>query len=129
MIVLDTAALISWLSGHGELSQAAREAIECERHMGEIAISVISALDVSQYIDDGRLKLSINTRIWLSTLASIEGIRVVPIDTGIAVRAATLPSVLSSHQRLIGATATALGASLITPDALLREFAYAEVIW
>ena len=129
MIVLDTAALALWLSGHGGLSAAARNAIERELEIGEIAISVISVLDVAEYVEDGRLELSVSMRGWLSSLASIEGVRIVPIDVSIAVRATNLPSVLTSHQKIIAATSISLGGPLITPDPRLREFAYAGAIW
>ncbi|WP_233858028.1 type II toxin-antitoxin system VapC family toxin [Paraburkholderia sp. HD33-4] len=129
MIVLDTTALIMWLGGHDKLSAAAREAIEREMQVGEIAISMISVVEVAEYVDDGRLKLSVDTRRWLSTLASIEGMRVVPVDMAIAVQAAALPTLLTSHQRLIASTAIVLGGMLITPDARLRAYSYAGAIW
>lgn len=129
MIVLDSTALLAWLDGQDRLSDAALAAIELELKGGDVAISVISVLDISQYIDDGRLQLSVSKRNWLSLLPSIEGLRVVPVDMAIALRAATLSSVLPSHQRLIAATAIAHGAALITLNARLREFGYAEAIW
>ncbi|MEX3858615.1 MULTISPECIES: type II toxin-antitoxin system VapC family toxin [Paraburkholderia] len=129
MIVLDTAALIMWLSAHDKLSVTARKAIDREMNAGEIAISMISVLEVAEYVEDGRLKLCVDTRRWLSTLASVEGLRVVPVDMAIAVQAAALPTTLTSHQRLIASTAMALGGTLITPDARLREFSYAGAIW
>ncbi|RZF24691.1 type II toxin-antitoxin system VapC family toxin [Paraburkholderia sp. UYCP14C] len=129
MIVLDTTALIMWLGGHDKLSVTARDAIEREMQVGEIAISMISVVEVAEYVDDGRLKLSVDTRRWLSTLASIEGMRVVPVDMAIAVQAAALPTLLTSHQRLIASTAIVLGGMLITPDARLRAYSYGGAIW
>ncbi|MGF6839606.1 PIN domain nuclease of toxin-antitoxin system [Paraburkholderia youngii] len=49
MIVLDTAALIMWLSAHDKLSVTARKAIDREMNAGEIAISMISVLEVAEY--------------------------------------------------------------------------------
>jgi PIN domain nuclease of toxin-antitoxin system len=129
MIVLDTPALVCWLSGQGELSDAALAAIERELEGGTIAISAISVLDIAQYVEEGCLSLSIDTRSWLSALASLEGVRVVPVDTAIAVRAATMPFELSERQRLLAATARELHATLVTSDAQLREAVYTESIW
>ncbi|WP_321807026.1 hypothetical protein [Burkholderia sp. BCC1993] len=129
MIVLDTPALISWLSSRGDLCAGTREVIDRSLRAREIAISVISVLDIGQYVHDGRLELSVSTRSWLSELASIDGIRLVAVDTIIAVRAAALSTLLSSHQRLIAATATTLAGVLVTPDTRMRELAYVETIW
>jgi PIN domain nuclease of toxin-antitoxin system len=129
MIVLDTVALILWLCDQSRLSVAAREAIEREMTTGEVVISTISVLDIANYVEDGRLALSVNMRSWLSTLASIEGVRVVAVDLAIAIRAASMSSSLTSHQKLIAATAIALGGALVTPDARLREHTYADSIW
>jgi PIN domain nuclease of toxin-antitoxin system len=127
--MLDTRALVAWITGQGTLSATAREKIESEREAGEIAISVISVLELGRYVDDGRLELSIDKRRWLLTLASIEGLHVMPVDMAIAVRAAFFPSELASNERLVAATAIILGCDLVTPDARLRKLVYVETIW
>jgi PIN domain nuclease of toxin-antitoxin system len=129
MITLDTLALVYWLSGRGGLSPAAHDTITRELDGGEVLISTISVLDVAQFVEDGRLALSMDTRSWLSMLVSIEGVRMVSVDTSIAVRAASMSFQLSSHQRLIAATARSLGTALITPDKRIRELTYVETIW
>lgn len=129
MIVLDTAALILWLCDQGRLSVAAREAVERGMEAGEIAISTISVLDIAKFIEDGRLELSVNTRSWLLTLATIEGMRVIPVDFSIAVRAANMLVPLTPHQKVIVATTIALGGALVTPDAYLRTHTYVDSIW
>lgn len=129
MIMLDTQALVAWITGHGTLSTAAREKIEREREAGETAISVISVLELGRYIDDGRLQLSIDKRRWLMALTSIEGLHVMPVDMAVTLRAAVFPSELASNERLIAATAIMLGCELVTPDARLRKLVYVETIW
>ena len=129
MIVLDTVALILWLCDQGRLSVAAREAVERGMDAGEIAISTISVLDIAKFIEDGRLELSVNTRSWLLTLATIEGMRVIPVDFSIAVRAANMLVPLTPPQKIIVATTIALGGALITPDAYLRTHTYVDSIW
>ena len=129
MITLDTFALVCWLSGQKGLSKAARCAIDQELNGGDILISAISALEIAEFIEEGRLELSMDTRSWLSTCASVEGVRMIPVDTEIAFRAATLSPVLSSHQRLIVATARTFGGALVTPDAKVRTSTYVETIW
>ncbi|RQH07000.1 type II toxin-antitoxin system VapC family toxin [Paraburkholderia dinghuensis] len=129
MITLDTLALVYWLNGKGELGDAAQQAIDNELNGGEILISTITVLDLVQFVEEGCLELSMDTRSWLSTLISIEGVRLVPVDSAIAVRAASMSRELTSHQRLIAATARTLGGTLVTPDARMRELTYVETVW
>jgi len=129
LVVLDTPAMVMWLSGHGTLSSSIRERIERELGAGALAISVISILEASQYVDSGRLKLSVDKRRWLSTLASIDGLQVVPVDMAITVRAASFPAELDLNMRLIAATAITVNAVLVTPNEHLRALVYGESIW
>jgi PIN domain nuclease of toxin-antitoxin system len=129
MITIDTFVLVCWLSGQKGLSKAARNAIDRELTGGDILISAISALEIAEFVEEGRLRLSMDTRSWLSTCASVEGVRMIPVDTEIAFRAATLSSALSSHQRLIVATARTFGGALVTPDPKVRALTHVETIW
>ena len=70
-----------------------------------------------------------DARSWLSTFVSMEGVRMVPVDTEIALRAARLSPALTSHQRLIVATARTFGGALVTSDAKVRASTYVETIW
>ncbi|TAL98679.1 MAG: PIN domain-containing protein [Paraburkholderia sp.] len=129
MITLDTYAVIYWLGDCTELSDAARAAIADALDGGEVLISSISVLEVAQFVEIGRLVLSIDTRRWLATLTSIEGVRMVPVDTAIAMRAASMSSVLPIAQRIIAATARTLGVPLVTPDRRVRELTHVETVW
>jgi PIN domain nuclease of toxin-antitoxin system len=129
MITLDTLALVCWLGRQKALSQAAHDAIDRELDGGEILISTISALEIADFVKEGRLGLSMDARSWLSTFVSMEGVRMVPVDTEIALRAARLSPALTSHQRLIVATARTFGGALVTSDAKVRASTYVETIW
>ncbi|WP_322047281.1 type II toxin-antitoxin system VapC family toxin [Paraburkholderia sp. J67] len=130
MIALDTCALVYWLRGDEALSEPARGAIEGALDGGsEVLISTISVLEIAQFVENGRLALSMDTRRWLATLASLEGVRMVPVDTAIAVRATTMSPQLPQPQRLIAATARTLGVPLVTPDARMRELTHLDTIW
>jgi PIN domain nuclease of toxin-antitoxin system len=129
MITLDTLALVCWLGRQKALSQAAHDAIDRELDGVEILISAISALEIAEFVKDGRLGLSMDARSWLSTFVSMEGVRMVPVDTEIALRAARLSPALTSHQRLIVATARTFGGALVTSDAKVRASTYVETIW
>ncbi|WP_296653420.1 type II toxin-antitoxin system VapC family toxin [Paraburkholderia sp.] len=129
MIALDTLALIYWLSDDKSLTPAARAAIDHETDGGEMLVSMISVLEVLQFVDDGRLALSMDARSWLSIIVSVDYVRMVPVDIEIAFRAASLSEELSCEQRLIVATARTFGTRLVTPDARLRSLAHVETVW
>ncbi len=129
MIALDTCALVYWLRGDQALSERARAAIEGALDSSEVLISAISMLEVAQFVENGQLALSMDTRRWLATLASLEGVRMVAVDTAIAVRATTMSPQLPPPQRLIAATARTLGVPLVTPDARMRELTHLDIIW
>ena len=129
MITLDTNALVCWLSGRRSLSKAARDAIEKELNGGEILISSISALEVADLVEGGRLVLSMDTPSWLATVASIEGVRIVPVDAEIAFRAARLSPSIPTNQRIIVATARTFGGALVTQNAKVRALTHVETIW
>jgi len=129
MIAVDTLALIYWLSDDQALTPAARSAIDHEQNGGEMLVSMISVLEVIQFVDDGRLALSMDTRTWLSTVVSVDYVRMVPLDLEIAFRAASLSQELSCEQRLIVATARTFGTKLVTPDAKVRALAHVETVW
>ncbi|CAG9204849.1 Ribonuclease VapC [Paraburkholderia tropica] len=129
MVTLDTCALIYWLRGDRALSEPARAAIDGALDGGEVLISTISVLELAQFVENGRLALAMDTRRWLATLASLEGVRMVPVDTAIAVRATTLSPELPSSQRLVAATARTLGVPLVTPDARVRALTHLDTIW
>ncbi|WP_322069700.1 type II toxin-antitoxin system VapC family toxin [Paraburkholderia bannensis] len=129
MVALDTCALVYWLRGDQALSEPARNAIDNALEESEVLISTISVLEVAQFVEDGRLALSMDTRRWLATLASLEGVRMVPVDTAIAVRATTLSPQLPPPQRLVAATARTLGVPLVTPDSRVRALTHIDTIW
>lgn len=129
MITLDTHALVCWLSGRKSLSKTARDAIEKELNGGEILISSISALEVADLVESGQLVLSMDTPSWLATVASIEGVRIVPVDAEIAFRAARLSPTLPSNQRIIVATARTFGGALVTQNAKVRVLTHVETLW
>lgn len=129
MITRDTYAVIYWLGDCTEVSDPARAAIADALDGGEVLISSISVLEVAQFVEIGRLVLSIDTRRWLATLTSIEGGRIVPVDTAIAMRAASVSSDLPVVQRIIAATARTPGIPLVTPDWRVRELRHVETVW
>jgi len=131
MVVLDTHALVWWVSGDAQLSGAARDAIETERQGGEVLVSAISAWEVAMLVRAGRLALTMDAAQWLDIVAQIPGLRFVPVDILLAVRSADLPGDFHKDpaDRLIVATARHYCAPLVTADSKIRSYQHVQTVW
>ena len=131
MVVLDTHALVWWVSGDAQLSGAARDAIETEKQGGEVLVSAISAWEVAMLVRAGRLALTMDAAQWLDIVAQIPGLRFVPVDILLAVRSADLPGDFHKDpaDRLIVATARHYCAPLVTADSKIRSYQHVQTVW
>ncbi len=132
MIVLDTHALVWWVSGSKELSAAAARAIEKEvREEGEILVSAITAWEIAMLVERGRLVISRELGEWIDLVKAIENVRFVAVDDAIAVQAVLLPGNLHKDpaDRFIVATARKYGATLITKDEKLSAYEFVNTAW
>jgi PIN domain nuclease of toxin-antitoxin system len=131
MIVLDTHALIWWVSNDDALSAAAREAIDRELDGGTIIVSTVSAGEVAMLVKQGRLGLSMELGSWLDTIARIEAVKFCPVDTEIAVKSVDLPGEFHKDpaDRMIVATARKFAAPLVTKDDKILAYPHVRSIW
>lgn len=133
LIVLDTHALLWWVSGDSQLSQNALAAIEHELQVngGEILISAITAWEIALLVDKGRITLSMGTDDWLETVEEIEGVRFVSVDVATAVESTRLPGVFHKDpaDRMIVALARHFNAALITADEKITNYRYVKTLW
>lgn len=133
MIVLDTHALIWWVSGDVSLSSAARSAIqeELDDAEGLILVSAISAWEIALLVDKERLTLTMDVEDWLDATAEIEAVRFVPVDNDVAVQSIRLPSAFHKDpaDRMIVALARHFNAPLVTADGKIRAYKHVRSIW
>ncbi|WP_257828131.1 type II toxin-antitoxin system VapC family toxin [Burkholderia glumae] len=131
MIVLDTHALVWWVSGDSTLSKKAKAAIERELVGGDILISSISAWEVAMLVEREKLVLSMDVASWLATVSEIEAVRFVPVDAEIAVKSVELPGDFHKDpaDRMIVATARKFSVPLVTKDEKIRAYAHVKTIW
>ncbi len=132
MIVLDTHTLIGWIQGDGALSDAASQAIQHTLDQGELLlISAITSWEIALLVSSGQLKLSMNTEKWLSTIASIEGVKFVPVDNDIALQSVQLPGEFHNDpaDRMIVALARYYSIPVVTKDEKIRHYQYVKSIW
>jgi PIN domain nuclease of toxin-antitoxin system len=131
VIVLDTHALVWWVSGDDTLSRKARQAIEQELAGGEIVVSAISAWEIAMLVEREKLVLSMEVERWLSTVAQIEAVRIVPVDVEISIKSVNLPGEFHKDpaDRMIVATARKFAIPLVTKDEKIRAYPHVKTIW
>ena len=131
MIVLDTNALIWWISNSEKLSRRARKTIEEAEKKKAIYISSISVLEIYTLVKKNKLKFNILADNWLEKVESLPYVNFVSMDNKIAVQSVNLPDFLHKDpaDRIIIATALNLGAKLITSDQKIINYKKVQTLW
>jgi Uncharacterized protein conserved in bacteria len=131
VIVLDTHALVWWVSGDATLSRKARKTIEKEMEDGEILISAISAWEIAMLVEREKLVLSMEVERWMNTVSEIDAVRIVPMDVEILVKSVNLPGEFHKDpaDRMIVATARKFSVPLVTKDDKIRAYPHVKTIW
>jgi len=131
MIVLDTHALLWWVSDPALLSRRARAAVDGAAERRAVHVSCISAWEIALLVSRGRLSLSIDPQEWVERCESLPFFNFVPVDNRIAIKSVTLPAALHNDpaDRIIIATALSLNAVLITKDTKIRRFRGIKTVW
>ena len=131
MIVLDTHAWIWWVSGSQPMSKKAKSVLQRGVKERTLRISSISVWEVAQLAARDRLELTMHVSDWVAKTESLPFVDFVPVDNRIAVRSTMLPQPFHANpaDRIIVATALALGAKLVTKDDKLRRYSHVETLW
>ncbi len=130
MIVLDTHAWVWWVAGDPQLSAAAAGEIDLAMGTGRLYVSSISAWEVALLVRRGRLELTMEVGDWIARSEALPFLGFVPVDNRIALRSVELAGLHDDPaDRIIVATALALGARLVTRDRRLHRFAGVETVW
>ncbi|MEX0827677.1 MAG: type II toxin-antitoxin system VapC family toxin [Haliea sp.] len=131
--MLDTHTLVWWVNGDGQLSAKARRAIQTELASAEggVLISSISAWEIAMLVKADRLTLTMGVDDWLETVASIEGVKFVPVNNDVSVESTRLPGDFHKDpaDRMIVALARHLNAPLVTADAKIHDYKHVKSIW
>lgn len=131
MILLDTSALIRWISVPEKLSKKARETIEEAIKSDGILISSISVWEICLLIKKERLDFWIDPENWLEKIESLPFIRFISVDNKIAAKSVNLDR--NFHEdpadRMIVATALLNGLTIITSDKKILNYPHVQSIW
>ena len=131
MILLDTHALVWWAADTARLSIRARRAIGAALRDGYVAASAISLFEIATAIRRRRLILEGPPEQWLTDLRLLPELRIEPVSAEIAEIAGSFDEKFPGDpaDRIISATAVALGLKLVTADARLRRASQLQALW
>jgi len=132
-VVADTHAAIWYLDAPHELSSSATAALDAAANTpGEyILISVITLVEMRYLTEKGRIKPSVLARIEQELDEPDPIIVAVSLDRGITNALASIPRdiVPDMPDRIIAATALALGLPLVTRDTDIRSLTNIVIVW
>lgn len=132
VIVLDTHALVWWAGGDSNLSDSAARRIQQEQEKkGSILISSITAWEIAQLVERGRLLLSMDVSDWMNLVAQIPAVTFVAVENEIAIKSVSLPGEFHKDpaDRIIVATARKFAAPLITKDEKILAYPHVKTLW
>ena len=131
-LVLDTHAVIWYLSGSKELSGIARTRIATEEENGaSIFVSAISLVEVVYLAERGRLPSAALHSLEEALTDATGSLAITPLDAGVAraVQGISRVAVPDMPDRIIAATALYLGADLVTRDRRLQAALKNRAVW
>jgi len=126
VIVLDTHALLWWVSEPRRLSRrAATEIARAER----VGLPTIVFWEIALLVRKGRIELGVPAASWLERILQIPRCEALPLSAIVALRADGLEMHADPADRFIAATALHLGAPIVSKDRLLADVKGLRVIW
>ena len=127
-VLLDTHTLVWLMQGDERLGLAARAAIaRSSASEAGVLIAAISVWEIGMLVAKGRLTLNRDVGEWVDSALALAGLRLAPLEPGIAISATRLPADIHGDpaDRLIVATARHHGATVVTDDRLILDYATA----
>ena len=127
MILIDTQALVWLIEANARLGSEAKMVVEQERADEGVMIAPISAWEAAMLVDKGKIALSRPVAAWFEAVLTESGFDLAELTVAIGADAGSLPGSIHGDpaDRLIIATARALGCPLLTSDRAILAYAAA----
>jgi PIN domain nuclease of toxin-antitoxin system len=129
-LLLDTHAWVQWITEPSSLTPPTVSLIGAALADNRMWLSTVSTWEIALLVARGRLGLGIPVRDWVARTESLDGLRFMTLNNGLALRAVELPDLHGDPaDRFIVASAEYLGATLVTRDERLRGYARIRTVW
>jgi len=126
VLVLDTHMWVWYVENESRrFAKRITPIVEGAVQRGNIIVSAISVWEIAQLEALGRLDLSIDVRTWVGRALTFPGVRLKGLSPSIAIESTRLPGVphRDPADRILIATTRLIGASLVTCDDAVLEYA------
>jgi PIN domain nuclease of toxin-antitoxin system len=124
-LLLDTHVWLWLVAGSPELSKQARQTVDRAAAAGTLRIAAISLWEIALLASHGRIVLGKSISLWLEEALAEPGPSIEPLSPQIAIESYALPDVFHPDpaDRMIVATARVIGATLLTRDRQILDYA------
>lgn len=124
-LLLDTHTLVWLMEGASLLGRRAKETIFVAAGEGRVLVSAITPWEIGVLVSKKRLELNRDALEWTQSALRLPGVTLVDLSPEIAVASTRLPWEMHGDpaDRILTATARHLGATLVTADRQLLEYA------
>lgn len=129
MLLLDTHVLIWSVSGdERRFGRRTRSLLTRAESRGELRVSALTLFEITALHTQGRLILRQHAERWIRDALDLTGVRIVELSYDAAVDAGSIPRsrLEDPIDRLLVAAARQLGATLVTSDAKILNYAAAQ---
>ncbi len=129
--VLDTHALIWWVTEDRRLSARARKAADRAAARGDLFVSMISLWEIAKLVEHGKLAFNQPLDAWLDAVLASGAIQVAELTQRILLDSCRLPQPFHEDpaDQIVVATTRSLSATLITRDARIRDYPHVRSLW
>jgi PIN domain nuclease of toxin-antitoxin system len=131
VILLDTHALVWWVTADRRLTTAAQRAIKAALRSGPLLASTISVMEIATAVRRGRLVLTVPFEHWLADVRALSEVQFEPVTAEIAALAGSFDGAMHGDpaDRIIVATTRVHGARIVTADDRLRGLKEVVTVW
>lgn len=132
VIVLDTHALLWWISNPERIPAKARRSLDrAVKDSASVAVSCISSWEIAMLTLCGRLELTMPVDAWLAHVEELPWMQFIPVDNRVAFRSTQLDDFphRDPADRLIVATTLVHNGTLVSAHERLRSWNGVRTLW